>query len=149
MDVQLLRRVRLAMVRNWLLTVALRDHDWVLWLDSDLARLPPDLVQQLAASGKELVVPNCVVEGSSPPRTYDLNSWQETDESVEALKAVPKGQPVFEGYAESPTFRRHIGSIKLNDGGVVKLDGIGGSAILARGDLFRRGLSFPPFVFEQ
>ena len=153
-DVQLLRRVRLAMVRNWLLTVALRDHDWVLWLDSDLARLPPDLVQQLAASGKELVVPNCVVEGSSPPRTYDLNSWQETDESVEALKAVPKDQPVFEGYAESPTFRRHIGSLGQQGStkknvDVVKLDGIGGSAILARGDLFRRGLLFPPFVFEQ
>ena len=25
--------------------------------------------------GKPLVVPNCVVEGSDPPRTYDLNSW--------------------------------------------------------------------------
>ena len=42
--------------------------------------------------------------------------------------------------------RWHIGSL---EGDIVKLDGIGGSAILARGDLFRRGLSFPPFVFEH
>jgi hypothetical protein len=28
--------VRTCQVRNWLLTVALGDEDWVLWLDSDI-----------------------------------------------------------------------------------------------------------------
>ena len=82
--------------------------------------------------------PNDFLKGTSPYR--------------DAMKAVPKDQPVFEGYAESPTFRRHIGSLGqqgVQGDDVVKLDGIGGSAILARGDLFRRGLYFPPFVFEQ
>jgi glycosyltransferase involved in cell wall biosynthesis len=61
-------------VRNWLLGVALGDEDWVLWLDSDLWALPPTLARELMATGKQLVVPNCVVHGSDPPRTYDLNS---------------------------------------------------------------------------
>lgn len=141
-DVQLIRRQRLAQVRNWLLSVALVDHDWVLWMDSDLWEAPSDLVQQLMTSNKDLVVPNCIVEGSEPPRTYDLNSWQETPESRAALKDVPAGEPLFEGYGERPTFRKHIGSLG-GQGNIVKLDGIGGSVILARGDLFRRGLNFP------
>ena len=70
-EIQLRRRQRLAKVRNWLLTVALRDHEYVLWLDSDLWEIPRDLVQQLMASQKDLVVPNCLVAGTD--RTYDLN----------------------------------------------------------------------------
>ena len=89
-----------------------------------------------------------IVEGSEPPRTYDLNSWQETSQSRAALKDVPAGEPLFEGYGERPTFRKHIGSLGAQ-GDVVKLDGIGGSVILARGDLFRRGLNFPVAVFEH
>ena len=58
---QLERRVRLATVRNWLLSQALADEDWVLWLDSDIWSAPPDLVKRLAAAGQPLVVPNCVV----------------------------------------------------------------------------------------
>ncbi len=157
-EVQLRRRQRLAQVRNWLLSVALRDHDYVLWLDSDLWEIPSDLVQLLMASGKDLVVPNCLVAGTD--RTYDLNrfalasnlldpflnhflpavlvlgSWQETPESIQQLKDLPDDQPLFEGYGDHPTFRKHIGSLG-SQGDVVKLDGIGGSAILAKGDLFR------------
>ena len=154
-------------MRNWLLTVALWDHDWVLWMDSDLWDVPRNLVHQLMASKKDLVVPNCIVAGSDPPRTYDLNSWQETPESQEAIRDLPKDQLVVEGYGDRPTFRKHIGSLGhqcpvptrlhggLNDGRynnsncVVRLDGIGGSSILARGDLFRSGLNFPAFVFEH
>jgi hypothetical protein len=62
-DVQLIRRQRLAQVRNWLLSVALVDHDWVLWMDSDLWAAPSDLVQQLMATNNDLVVPNCTYSG--------------------------------------------------------------------------------------
>ena len=44
-------------------------------------------------------------------RTYDLNSWQETPESREAIRDLPKDQLVVEGYGERPTFRKHIGSL--------------------------------------
>lgn len=161
-------------MRNWLLTIALRDHDWVLWLDSDLWDAPHDLLQKLMASKKDLVVPNCIVADSDPPRTYDLNSWQETPESLQQLDGLPASQLVVEGYGERPTFRKHIGSLggqcsstSLEGAGedtdqnaaaaaqprpascTVKLDGIGGSSILARGDLFRSGLNFPAFVFQH
>ena len=65
-----------------------------------------------------------------------LRSWQETPESIQQLRDLPDDQPLFEGYGDHPTFRKHIGSLG-SQGDVVKLDGIGGSAILAKGDLFR------------
>lgn len=65
-----------------------------------------------------------------------LGSWQETPESIKQLKDLPSDEPLFEGYGDHPTFRKHIGSLG-SQGDVVKLDGIGGSAILAKGDLFR------------
>eukprot|EP01052_Picozoa_sp_SAG31_P016944 SAG31_NODE_1141_length_9699_cov_4.487604_4_plen_396_part_00 len=178
---QLERRVRLATVRNWLLSQALEDEDWVLWIDSDLWSAPSDLVQQLLAAAKPLVVPNCVVEGSVPPRTYDLNSWQETEESRALQKQLDPEAVLFEGCAsprskftasvvlrlvvgllllqiahiycvpadsELQTRRKHIGSIGMQ-GNVVRLDGIGGAAILVHGDLHRAGLVFPPFVLDH
>ena len=100
------------------------------------------------AAGKQLVVPNCVVAGAEPPRTYDLNSWQETKESREVLLILGPDDVTFEGYNERPTFRKHIGSL-AGQGDLVDLDGIGGSAILVRGDLHRRGLNFPSFAVEH
>ncbi|KAL8292335.1 hypothetical protein RQP46_001801 [Phenoliferia psychrophenolica] len=49
---QALRRSQLAKVRSILLTSTLRaDHDWVLWLDSDVSEVPPTLVEDLLKFG--------------------------------------------------------------------------------------------------
>lgn len=37
----MVRRGVLARSRNWLLSRALRDEGWVLWLDADIVRVPP------------------------------------------------------------------------------------------------------------
>lgn len=68
------RRAVLAKSRNHLLSLALRDEDWVLWVDADLKGYAPDILRDLLASGKSIVVPNCVMEPGG--RSYDLNSWQ-------------------------------------------------------------------------
>ena len=39
------RRSILARSRNYLLTNVLRDEEWVLWLDADITRLPPTIVE--------------------------------------------------------------------------------------------------------
>jgi len=44
-----------------LLHQSLQDEDWVLWLDADVCYYPKDIIQQLVETGKEIVVPNCVL----------------------------------------------------------------------------------------
>src|SRR3954451_10684426 len=57
---QLPRRIVLAKSRNQLLFRALDDEDWVLWLDVDVVEYPPDVVERMLATGKDIVTPHCV-----------------------------------------------------------------------------------------
>ena len=57
---QIPRRSVLAKSRNHLLFAALRDEQWVLWLDVDLASYPTGVVERLLATGRDLVAPHCV-----------------------------------------------------------------------------------------
>jgi hypothetical protein len=77
---QMVRRSVLARSRNHLLMSALRDEDFVLWVDSDLQSYPADVIQQLVSSGKKIVTPHCVMETGG--RSYDLNSWRVRDEKL-------------------------------------------------------------------
>lgn len=92
---QLSRRAHLARLRNHLVVTALRDEEWVLWLDADLWSYPPDLIQQLQSAGKDFVVPHCVVEKG---QTFDLNSWQETEASLQLQDGMHGDEVLFEGY---------------------------------------------------
>ncbi len=61
-QVQIQRRAIIAKSRNHLLFHALNDEDWVLWIDVDVIDYPPDIIERLLATGKEIVEPNCVKE---------------------------------------------------------------------------------------
>lgn len=63
----------LAKVRNHLLSRALVDEEWVLWLDVDVTGYPADLIQRLLGARKDIVVPHCATEPGGP--TYDLNTF--------------------------------------------------------------------------
>ena len=60
-EIQLVRRAALARSRNHLLSRALDDEDWVLWLDVDVIDAAPDLIHRLLATGKDIVHPHCVL----------------------------------------------------------------------------------------
>lgn len=96
----------LAKSRNWLLSKALRDEDWVLWVDADLKGYPADVIDSLLSANKSVVVPNCVMEPGGRyvparlhadvsvnaasfvwPRSYDLNSWQRPDGGADGSAA--------------------------------------------------------------
>jgi hypothetical protein len=116
---QLARRKILARARNHLLFHALEDQEWVLWMDVDVVDYPQDLVEQLIAAGRDIVHPHCVrVPGGD---TFDLNAWSER------------------------------GALRMQDmrGGpdLVRLDAVGGTALLVRADVHRDGLIFPPFPY--
>src|SRR5271163_2165819 len=60
--IQTERRTILAKSRNYLLFLALKDEDWVLWLDADVIDYPPDIIERLLATGKDIVQPHCVLD---------------------------------------------------------------------------------------
>ncbi len=114
------RRRVLARARNHLLSHALRDQDWVLWLDVDLTFYPPDIIERLLDVGKRIVLPHCVLDPGGP--TFDQNAWRD------------KG-------------RYHLDDLR-DEGAVVPLDTVGGTMLLIRADLHRDGLIFPPFPYR-
>jgi hypothetical protein len=118
---QLPRRAVLAKARNRLLSAALADEDWVLWLDVDVCDYPADVLRRLLATGKDIVNPHCVL--SYGGRTYDGNAWRQKGEvRMDALRGGPD---------------------------LVRLDAVGATMLLVRADLHREGLVFPPYLYGR
>lgn len=136
--IQRRRREVLARSRNRLLSGALEDEDWVLWLDADLVDYPPDLLVRLLAAGRDIVVPHCVLPDG---RTFDLNSFRL--DGTEAGEEDPRH--LADGIFQPPrgAGRRYLGDFPGEE--AVPLHGVGGTALLVRADLHREGLCFPPY----
>ena len=121
---QVQRRAIIARSRNHLLSRALVDEDWVLWIDADVIGYPADIVERLLATGKDIVNPHCVMKpGNGPSRTFDLNAWRDHG-------------------------RLHMNELR-SEGDVVPLDAVGGAMLLVRADAHRDGLIFPPFLYGK
>jgi hypothetical protein len=120
-DLQVERRAVLARSRNHLLSRALRDEDWVLWLDVDVVEYPADIIQTLLGAGKDIIQPHCVREHGG--KSYDLNAWRDRG-------------------------RLHMHDLR-GEGDVVELHSVGGTMLLVRADLHRDGLVFPPFLYGK
>lgn len=114
-EVQLQRRSILAQSRNELLSQALRDEDWVLWLDADVIEYPRDIIEQLLSYGKDILHPHCVLDYGGP--TFDWNGWRDRGRTkMEDLRGRELLAP---------------------------LDAVGGTMLFIRADLHRAGLIFP------
>jgi peptide chain release factor subunit 1 len=112
------RRAVLARARNHLLFSALRDEDWVLWLDADVVEYPADIIERLLAYDQDIVHPNCVIEFGGP--SFDRNAWSDSG-------------------------RKHLSDLRGQ--GIVRLESVGGTMLLVRADRHRDGLVFPPFFY--
>jgi glycosyltransferase involved in cell wall biosynthesis len=139
--IQFNRRSVLAKSRNMLLHQALRDENWVLWLDVDVAEYPIDVIQQLLQTGKDIVVPNCVVEPGG--KTFDLNTFKFKPgaESQDWTPHMVDG--IILPPAEGMTYLQD-----LRDQDIVEVDGVGGTMLLIKADLHREGLIFPTFSYN-
>jgi peptide chain release factor subunit 1 len=120
-SIQVERRTVLAKSRIHLLFHALDDEDWVLWIDVDVIEYPPDLIERLLATGREIVQPHCVLDYGGA--TYDQNGW------------IDRG-------------RYHLDALR---GGheLVELHAVGGTVLLVRADVHRDGLVFPAFLYGR
>ena len=133
------RRAVLARSRNALLSAALRDERWVLWLDVDVTAYPPDLTGQLIAAGKPVVAAHCVTRPGGP--TFDLNTFVLREDA----EGIDWSRHVIDGILQPPRGlgRRYLD--ELRDRALVAVDGVGGTALLVDADLHREGLVFPAY----
>jgi hypothetical protein len=116
---QIPRRKILAKSRNHLLFRALEAQDWVLWLDVDVIDYPSDLIERLLAAGRDIVHPHCVTCYGGP--THDRNAWRDHGRlQMDEMRGGPD---------------------------LVRLDAVGGTALLVRADIHRDGLIFPCFPY--
>lgn len=116
---QVARRGVLAKSRNHLLSRALGDEEWVLWIDVDVVDSPPDIIEIFLATGHDLVHPHCLHEHRD--ETFDLNAWREQG-------------------------RLHLADLR-GEGELVRLDAVGGTMLWVRADRHRDGLIFPAFPY--
>ena len=126
---------------------AMGDQDWVLWIDSDVKYIPPDLIEHLLSAESDVVAPSCLLGTDGAPfPLYDRNTWKETDESLKYLADQDADFLMLEGYDET---RRKFITHLVNEGKKVSIDGTGGCTLLVRAECHRDGLVFPPIVFDH
>lgn len=139
---QFIRRSILAKSRNYLLSRALENEAWVLWIDVDVARWPDDVIERLLAVQKDIVVPHCV--SLKTGETFDMNTFKLKPESdnfdwspyiTDGILQPPKGHGRF-----------YLSDLRRHD--CVEVDGVGGTMLLVRADLHREGLIFPPYSYK-
>lgn len=116
---QIPRRSAIAKSRNHLLSRALRDETWVLWIDGDLVDYPANVIETLLSTERSLVHPHCLHEHRD--ETFDLNAWRDQG-------------------------RLHMSDL-ADEGELVRLDTVGGTMLWVDADLHRDGLIFPPFPY--
>jgi hypothetical protein len=134
-SIQRTRREILARSRNRLLQRALRDETWVLWIDADVVRYPADVIEQLLAAKKDIVVPHCLGPNG---RTFDLNTFR-------SVPDADLSSHVVDGILQPP---RGVGRLyleDLRDEALAPVDGVGGTMLLVRADHHRDGLIFPAY----
>ncbi|GIZ39843.1 hypothetical protein CKM354_000321000 [Cercospora kikuchii] len=151
------RRAAMSKARNSLLFTTLGPTtSWVLWLDSDIVETPPSLIQDLASHDKPIIVPNCYQryynkeKDAQDVRPYDYNSWQDSEIAKGLAEKMGPDEILLEGYAEMATYRSLMAKLADLNGDPQKemeLDGVGGTALLVKGDVHRDGAMFPPFPF--
>ena len=85
-----IRFERLAYLRNIILDEALKDEDYVLWIDSDIVDFPANLIRDLMKHNMTLVAPSVWIEGTS--QFYDTLAFRDIyEQNVPAFHLPYKG----------------------------------------------------------
>jgi hypothetical protein len=143
-SIQRQRRSLIAQARNQLLSLALQDEDYVLWLDSDLANYPQDLLKRLLSAKKDIVVPGCYKTDGS---IFDMNTFI----FKESRHDAERPEYLLDGLFQPPTSagRCYLGDYQCSDTqSVIPVDSVGGTALLVHAEVHRRGVNFPPWPFQ-
>jgi hypothetical protein len=141
---QLQRRAAIAKCRNGLVDVARGLPGYTLWIDADMAEVPPDAIRRLLAARRPVVMANCLYPNGE---ACDLNAFMYTGKSLfrglykfgrkEGLYQPPSGYS--RRYLPDQAFLR-----------ITPLHGVGGTTLLVDNEVFRAGVNFPeaPYLYH-
>lgn len=144
-SVQRDRRAGLAKVRNHLIDHGLDESDdWALWIDIDVWRFSPDIIEELLSAKARIVVPNCVNEPGG--ESFDTNSFASclVQRDYRYYRMIKGG--LFQPPAGYP-HRLNLSDLRHSDR--VLLDSVGGTMLLVDAALHRGGLRFPELPYDN
>lgn len=137
------RRSLIARYRNYLMLQSLEtENDYVFWFDADVADIPPDLLKKLIGYDKDIIVPQgrrWINEEHTNSYLYDTNTWTGTRTRPKDKQHFVSGMYVPEALMVKTLEKQN------SEGEVVKVDSIGGMAVLIKADVIREGVVFPPY----
>ncbi|KAF9136467.1 hypothetical protein BGX30_011170 [Mortierella sp. GBA39] len=131
------RRRLIARLRNYLLYTTMRDEDSVLWIDSDMIRVPNDLLSRMIDSGKDVIT---TATRSGPNGGFiDLNAWvgERTKPNAEEQATIEQGG-IYVPRPKSVKFTHEL----QGEGEFQELDSVGGTVLFVRGEVHREGVAF-------
>ncbi|KAL7662990.1 Glycosyltransferase family 62 protein [[Candida] zeylanoides] len=152
--VQHRRRKTIARSRNFLLTNALRDERYTLFVDSDIVAFrSKDMLKQFVASGKDIIVPRIEMSGDAD---YDRNSWRgerATPSEAQLAKLDSNDWEHFDFIPHDAEGKMHHLHNILNDEDAADkgllyntpLDSVGGAVLFSKSIVYKQGVIFPPF----
>ncbi|KAF9149649.1 hypothetical protein BG015_008557 [Linnemannia schmuckeri] len=129
------RRRLIARLRNYLLYTTMRDEDFVLWIDSDMIRVPNDLLGRMIDSGKDVIT---TATRTGPSGGFiDLNAWvgERIKPNAEEQATIEKGG-IFVPRPKSVKFTHELQEE------FSELDSVGGTVLFVRGEVHREGVAF-------
>ena len=122
-------------MRNYLLYSTLRDEDSILWIDSDMVRVPNDLLRRMIDSGKDVIT---TATRSGPNGGFiDLNAWV-----GERIKPNREEQAIIEQggiFVPQPLNVKFTHELQEE---FSELDSVGGTVLFVRGEVHREGVAF-------
>jgi hypothetical protein len=142
------RRMHMALSRNELLFRAMtNEHDWIIWVDVDLAYIPPNIIQLLLSPNQPIVTPVCLMN-KKPYDTYDWNMWRETPKSRDHIAKQKALHEDFVMIETRMSLRKRLIELR-GEGNAVPIDGVGACCLLVRASCHRQGLIFPAVMFDS
>ena len=74
-DPTIVQKRKIALYRNTLLYLTLRDEHAILWIDSDIIKIPSSNLQSMVDSGKDIITARINMYDTNPINEYDLTTW--------------------------------------------------------------------------
>jgi glycosyltransferase involved in cell wall biosynthesis len=142
-EIQRDRRGAIAACRNRLMQAALQtDADYFLFIDVDMAEIPPDALRRALEFAAPVLMANCLLQNTTA--VFDLNAFRYTRPVSDRMAARYVKGDIYQppkGY-----FRDYC---KFADGNQVEpLHSVGGTFLLIRRDVAEAGVDFPETPYQ-
>ena len=141
---QMVRRANIALLRNQLQSRILHDERHIIWIDSDIKYLSPNIIQTMIHHSEtkfDASVITALCNTSYWP-DYDKNAFQGSRPPPASHRSADRSIADEEAGAKP----KYVGELVAStDDELIPLDAVGGTILYIRASLIHQGLSFAPY----